>query len=41
MVLGGYGINDNRLRIREKVDVINIYSDCKDLYQRILAIRYQ
>ena len=41
MVLVGYGINDNRLRIREKVDIMNFYSDCKDLHQRLLAITYQ
>ena len=34
MVLVGYGSNDNRLRVWEKVDWIICHSDCKHLYQR-------
>ena len=37
MVLVGYGINDNRLRVKENMDWI-FHSDCKHLHQRLLAI---
>ena len=41
MVLVGYVINDNRLRVREKKDWMVFHSDCKYLRQRLLAIRNQ
>ena len=41
MILVGYRINENRSRIREKMDFLNFYSDCKDIYQRLEAITYQ
>ena len=41
MVLVGYGINDNRLRIKKMVDFMVFYCDCKHCHQRLLAIRCQ
>ena len=41
MVYVGYGTNDNRLSVREWVDWMLFYSDCKRLYQRLLAMRNQ
>ena len=41
MVLVGYGINDNRLRIKKMVDFMVFYPDYKHLHQRLLAIMYQ
>ena len=38
MVLVGYGINDNRLRVKENMDWMVFHSDCKHLHQRLLAI---
>ena len=36
MVLIEYGSNNNRLRVREKVDWMVYYFHCKHLHQRIL-----
>ena len=36
MVLVGYGSNDNRLRLWEKVDWMFYHSHCKHLHQRLL-----
>ena len=34
MVLVGYGSNDNKIRVGEKVNWIICHSDCKHLHQR-------
>ena len=39
MVLIGHGINDNRLRVREKMEFMAFHFDSKHLHQRMLAIR--
>ena len=36
MVLVGWGSNDNRLRVGEKLDWIICHSDCKHLHQSLL-----
>ena len=36
MVLVGYGINDNSLRVREKVEWIFFDIDCDPVHQRLL-----
>ena len=41
MVLIRYGINENRLRVWEKVDWEMVDSDCNLLHQKLLAIRNQ
>ena len=41
MVLVEYGSNDNRLRVREKVDWIVCHFDCKHLHQRLLPVMHQ
>ena len=41
MVLVGYGSNDNRLRIWERVEWMVCHSDRKHLYQRPLPAIHQ
>ena len=41
MVFVGYGINDNILRVREKVDLMVFHSGCKHFHQSLLEIRGQ
>ena len=41
IVLVRHGINGNRLRVREKMNLIVFHSDSNHLYQRLLAISNQ
>ena len=41
MVLVGYGINDNRLKVRENVNWMVFHSDCRYHCHRLLTIRNQ
>ena len=41
MVLVGNEINDNRLRVWEKMDWLVFGSDCKNLHQRLLPAIHQ
>ena len=40
MVLVGYGGNDNRLGVLEKVDWMVFHPDCKHLHQRQLSAKW-
>ena len=41
IVLVGYGSNNNRLRVYEKVDWLLCHSDLKHLSQRVLLVIHQ
>ena len=41
MILIGYEVNENRLKIRDKEDWMVFHSDWKHLHQRLLAIGNQ
>ena len=41
MVLIGYGSDDNRLRVLDKVDWMVSHSNCKHLHQRLLPTMHQ
>ena len=41
IVLEGFGSNDNRLMVWEKMDWMVFYSDCKHPYQRQLSAIHQ
>ena len=38
IILVGYEINDNKLRVRDREDWMVFHSDWKHLHQRLLAI---
>ena len=41
MVLIGYGSNENRLRVWDKVDWVVSHLNCKNFYQRLLPTMHQ